>query len=202
MRASVCIFAVAACHLFFIAFLVSRQEAVQSVDHGTAPLNLPHAAPIQVSLSALPNVFESSRQPAADKKSSKEHKTASQQEDLQVPTIRQSDISDAASLAAEPNDPIAETPPRYFAEEHVAKKPAIIRGAEALRLEGTSIRQTVIVQLFVNELGRVDRVLVDMPEFNAVIHDAMVEAYSSMIFIPGKINGLPVKCQVTVQISI
>ena len=56
--------------------------------------------------------------------------------------------------------------------------------------------------LLLNELGVIDRIVVEDSALSAELTKAVVEPFKAVRFTPGEIDGIPVKCAYTVLVDL
>jgi TonB family protein len=62
-------------------------------------------------------------------------------------------------------------------------------------------RGNVVLQLFINEAGGVDKVVVVSAKPEGIFEDSAVDAFRKASFSPGTLLGIPVKSQITINVS-
>lgn len=92
--------------------------------------------------------------------------------------------------------------PRYYLLRELSVRPAVLDDATTrLAFEGVPA-QTVILRLFINEEGGIDRVAAEqsvLPEMHA---QRLIEAFAQARFLPGQIDGAPVKSQMRIEVRL
>lgn len=124
-----------------------------------------------------------------------------------------SSIPESFSDAPQPSQPsqpsrLAETSagtlpePRYYLLRELSVRPAVLDDATAsLAFEGVPV-QTVILRLFINEDGGIDRIATEqsvLPEAHA---QRLIDAFAHARFLPGQIDGAPVKSQMRIEVRL
>ncbi|WP_194722880.1 energy transducer TonB [Noviherbaspirillum malthae] len=92
--------------------------------------------------------------------------------------------------------------PRYYLLRELSVRPAVLEDATpGLAFEGVPA-QTVILRLFINEDGGIDRVAAEqsvLPEAHA---QRLIEAFARARFLPGQLDGKPVKSQMRIEVRL
>lgn len=101
--------------------------------------------------------------------------------------------------------PIMEIPePRYFQVGELTEKPTV---AQNIPLEMVASLpdlspQPAIVHLMINEQGEVDKVLFQEDSLSDQAKRFVNESFAKIKFHPGKIGDLPVKSQLSIEVSL
>jgi len=92
--------------------------------------------------------------------------------------------------------------PRYYLLRELSVRPAVLEDATTgLAFEGVPA-QTVILRLFINEDGGIDRVAAEqsvLPEAHA---QRLIDAFAHARFLPGQLEGKPVKSQMRIEVRL
>lgn len=92
--------------------------------------------------------------------------------------------------------------PRYYLLRELSVRPTVLDDATTrLALEGVPA-QTVILRLFINEEGGIDRVATEqsvLPEAHA---QRLIDAFAQARFLPGQLDGAPVKSQMRIEVRL
>lgn len=92
--------------------------------------------------------------------------------------------------------------PRYYLLRELSVRPTVLDDATTrLAFEGVPA-QTVILRLFINEEGGIDRVATEqsvLPEAHA---QRLIDAFTQARFLPGQLDGAPVKSQMRVEVRL
>jgi TonB family protein len=103
-----------------------------------------------------------------------------------------------AGTAAAPGSPRA---PRYYTVEQLDQRPQIMTHVEpqfpALALAPVG---RVVLRLYVDEAGRVDRVAVESDDPNGAFAQSAREAFAAARFVPGMRRGVAVKALVRLEV--
>lgn len=94
--------------------------------------------------------------------------------------------------------------PYYFHLSELTQQPGILHDDVSnliLRVPGLP-PQSVILRLFINDQGEVDRVLVEDSYLSAEVERHVVEAFSKMRFQPGKIGEEFVRSQLRIEVRL
>ncbi|HJV74339.1 MAG TPA: hypothetical protein VJ654_08975 [Noviherbaspirillum sp.] len=94
--------------------------------------------------------------------------------------------------------------PYYFPPKELSEKPQIaqdISPDRAVFIPALPVESTVL-RLLISESGNIDRVEVDDPHISEEAKRALVEIFSTMRFHPGKLNDLPVKSQLKIEVTL
>ncbi|HYD81747.1 MAG TPA: hypothetical protein VEC06_18255 [Paucimonas sp.] len=111
----------------------------------------------------------------------------------------------AVGAAAESSFPFQiAAAPHYFSSKDLTERPRVLRDIpENLTLTLPDVPpQTAIVRLLINERGAIDRVVMEdstLPEHAARL---VAEAFSETRFHPGRIDDVPVKSQLRIEIAL
>jgi hypothetical protein len=94
--------------------------------------------------------------------------------------------------------------PYYFASRELDSKPEAsteirISGQEAM--EGTA-PGNVVLELFINETGRMDSVRVESATLSSAFQDLARDAFLMSVFTPGYKDGMPVKSRLRVEVRV
>lgn len=94
--------------------------------------------------------------------------------------------------------------PHYFESRELTQKPLIMQDVPAdlvLDLPDVPV-QAAVLRMLINEYGDIDQVIVVnslLPDF---ARQMVVDAFAKTRFHPGRINGLPVKSQIRIEIML
>lgn len=94
--------------------------------------------------------------------------------------------------------------PHYYRIDEVTLKPRVqqdIRSYAALPLPDDGV-QRLTLRLFVNETGRIDKVLVVNSELSPEYESRVTTYFNSVRFAPGEIDGLPVKVHFDIEVKL
>lgn len=69
-------------------------------------------------------------------------------------------------------------------------------------LKGGSAAVKLVITLFINEQGRVERIRLDTEDAEPALEQAAVRAFAGARFTPGELNGQPVKARMRIEIEI
>lgn len=119
------------------------------------------------------------------------------------------DLESALSRRTKPEDaPILpdQPPPApyYFRSSELTSPPQLlqdVRATQNLDLSGMPAKLAVL-RLLVGESGDIDRVVVEESSLPVESTRILVEKFSRMKFNPGKIDNLPVKSQLTIEVEV
>jgi hypothetical protein len=92
--------------------------------------------------------------------------------------------------------------PRYFKLSELTEKPLVVQDVpdDLLRdIPGVSA-EPMVLRLFINELGRVDRVAVESSRLSEAEERRVIDAFQATRFEPGKVGRLPVKSQLRIEV--
>ncbi len=163
-------------------FTGGKQE---SLNRGVA-VELRSAAPLE----ARPKVGDSTENDPVEK-------TALEASDQLLKSV-EPDIS-AASLTSS-----ATLDSDYFRSKELSIKPSVVEDIpDQLTLAIVGIpRSPVILRLFINEMGNVDKVDIEQPDLPESIKNIVTYTFLKMKFHPGVINGLAVKSQLRIAVTL
>jgi periplasmic protein TonB len=136
-------------------------------------------------------------QPAADTGST-ENKTASSREE---PAIA-AGSSQAPSRGALPNVAAGLPPaPAYLAAGRLDPGPTLLDVIEPVYPEEAKLQEgSVVLRLLINEAGTVDNVGVVRASPPGLFEASALEAFARARFSPGRMFGVPVKSQITIEV--
>ena len=94
--------------------------------------------------------------------------------------------------------------PHYFRLDELTKIPRTLIDIPSdlsfAAFEG--LPQRAVLRLFINENGNVDRVSIDGPELPEQVQNMLKSAFLDVIFDPGERNGVRVKSQIRIEVSL
>ena len=94
--------------------------------------------------------------------------------------------------------------PYYHSLKQLTEKPHVVEDAASgmnLILPGVET-QNVILRLLINEQGVVDQVEIEHSTLMSNIEAVVTAAFAKLRFTPGKIDGIAVKCQLQIEVSL
>lgn len=94
--------------------------------------------------------------------------------------------------------------PYYHSLKQLTEKPRVVEDAASgmnLILPGVET-QNVILRLLINEQGVVDQVEIEHSTLMSNIEAVVTAAFAKLRFTPGKIDGVAVKCQLQIEVSL
>lgn len=120
-----------------------------------------------------------------------------------LPTI---DTGPAIATAAEiaPNAAAPVDIPYYYSLKQLTEKPRVIEDATTnmtLILPGVE-NQNLILRLLINEQGGVDQVEIEQSTLDKDVSAVVTGGFGKLRFLPGKIDGVAVKCQLRIEVSL
>lgn len=94
--------------------------------------------------------------------------------------------------------------PHYFRVSELTEKPHVVRDiASNLTLATPDIpTQAAVLRLFINDEGGIDKVVIEESRLPANAQRRIVDAFSGIMFQPGKIGRLSVRSQLRIQITL
>lgn len=94
--------------------------------------------------------------------------------------------------------------PHYFPASQLTLKPVVLQDIPAnLTIDVPNApAQAAVLRLLINELGEIDKVIVDESSVPERAAQAITEAFRSIRFRPGERDGAPVKSQLKIQIML
>ena len=99
---------------------------------------------------------------------------------------------------------IMDVKPYYFRTEQLSVQPIIVHDVDLPQdplLTPLKI-QTAILRIFVNENGSIDDVLIQASQLPEVAEEILKDTFAKIIFQPGMIDGLPVRTEMTIEVSL
>ena len=94
--------------------------------------------------------------------------------------------------------------PYYYSLKQLTEKPRVVEDATTnmnLVLPGVET-QNVILRLLINEQGAIDQVEIEHSTLMSDIEPIVTAAFAKLRFSPGKIDGVAVKCQLQIEVSL
>lgn len=120
-------------------------------------------------------------------------------ERLQV-TFRPAPPAPAAARPA-PAPAVLPLAPRYYAAEELERRPQILSHVEpAFPVLALAPAGRVVLQLYVDEEGRVERIATEADDANGAFASSAREAFGAARFLPGLKGGAAVKSVVRVEV--
>lgn len=141
---------------------------------------------------------DGSRDPgAADQALSTERKEAA------PPAVEEKTALAPQAMDAEPVFPLVEpAEPHYFFTRELAVRPQVRQDLAAdFSIAGVPA-QTVILRLFINEEGDIDRVALEQSYLPEEMAQRLVDAFSKLRFHPGTLDNAPVKSQMKIEVRL
>lgn len=94
--------------------------------------------------------------------------------------------------------------PVYLDPGEVTRRAMILRdiAPDPPGLHGRRGPARIVLSLYINESGRVDRVEVESPEPDAAVRSAIVESFLAATFRPAEKDGSPVKSRMRIEVSV
>lgn len=133
--------------------------------------------------------------PSGDKK----HEVAGVNE--RTPSVVAASVPVASASASAIPIP-AHTEAHYFPVRDLSLRPSVIRDVSpAIRFVGVPA-QTVILRLFINEEGSIDRVDTEQSFLPEAMEESLREAFAAVKFQPGIREGAPVKSQMRIEVRL
>lgn len=99
---------------------------------------------------------------------------------------------------------VLDAKPYYFRTEQLSIKPLIVHDVDLpfspllAPLKG----QTAVLRLFLNEYGTIDDIIVEESPLPEVALEILKDTFAKMVFQPGVINGLPVRTEMVIEVSL
>lgn len=95
-------------------------------------------------------------------------------------------------------------PSNYFGTEHLTTKPSIQKDVSPLPDLSLSIlhNQIAILRLMVNESGEIDEVIIEEAAFSENVIKTLKDVFAAVKFQPGEINGMAVKFQMRIEVTL
>lgn len=105
------------------------------------------------------------------------------------------------SAAAQPAKPSRRSSSRYYQTHELERRPQIASHVEPVfPVLALAPAGEVVLALYVNERGGVDRVVVESDDPNGAFAASAREAFSAARFVPATRAGKPVKAQMRIQV--
>jgi hypothetical protein len=99
---------------------------------------------------------------------------------------------------------LAPPEPYYFSTADLTEKPRVIRDIPSdlsdLFVKGKPY--SAVFRLLINELGEIDQVIIDSSTFPLLEQNRLVDAFSKMQFDPGKMEAVPVRSEMRIEILV
>lgn len=97
------------------------------------------------------------------------------------------------------------TPPEpyYFQAKELTEKPSVVLDISpglAFFLP-SGLPQLAVLRLLINEHGEIDQVVMENSSLPAQAQQLVIDAFSKIKFQPGKIDGIPVKSQLRIEVT-
>ncbi|CAN5394196.1 hypothetical protein BH11PSE11_BH11PSE11_12710 [soil metagenome] len=124
-----------------------------------------------------------------------------------APTPRPSIHPPSPADTAEQPPPVIDLllPPdtEYFPTTVLTEKPVVVKDIppDLAALLKNRAANSAVLRLQINEQGSIDQVIVDFSQFSEDDQKLLIEAFSKLQFAPGKIDGIPVKSQMRIEIK-
>jgi protein TonB len=91
--------------------------------------------------------------------------------------------------------------PRYYAAHELERRPQILSHVEpAFPALALTPAGRVVLQLYVDEDGRVERIVTEMDDANGQFARSAHDAFAAARFLPGVKHGVPVKAVVRLEV--
>lgn len=104
-----------------------------------------------------------------------------------------------------PHEPTAGVPvPVYFANTEVTRPPAPLTeiDLEADGMRGKPGSGTLVMTLFINETGSLDRAAVETTSLGPELQAAVTRQFEAARFKPAEIDGIPVKSRMRIEVRV
>lgn len=94
--------------------------------------------------------------------------------------------------------------PHYFQIDELTEKPLVLQDVSPVLTLGLpdATSQTVVLRLLINEQGEVDQVLVESDNLALPVQDLVKAAFGKLLFESGKIDNIPVKTQLMIEVNL
>ena len=94
--------------------------------------------------------------------------------------------------------------PYYFSASALSVKPVVIRDISVnLKLQAPGVpAQAAILRMQINEYGDVDQVVVEDSLLEEITLNIIKDEFSKLQFIPGEIDGVPVKSELKIEVML
>lgn len=107
--------------------------------------------------------------------------------------------------ANEASAPLLPLPvPHYHESSELSEKPRVVVDiAPVAGLWAMADKpQHAVLRLMINELGEIDKVVVENSTMTELVEHTVTEAFRFARFAPGQIDGVPVKSQIKIEVMI
>jgi hypothetical protein len=125
--------------------------------------------------------------------------------DAAVPTEEPKEPPKEQSEEVRPRDSaqILDDPPVYISSEQVSVKPVLLVDVPpTLAGEIAHDLSSVVLNLLINEQGKVDRVIVEDESLPQTTRQTLVEGFSKVQFTPALMQERPVKIRLRIELSV
>lgn len=92
----------------------------------------------------------------------------------------------------------------YFRTDELTDKPSVLQDISPILSLGLpdAVSQSAVMRLLINEFGEVDEVIIEGGELSLAIQQLVRESFSKIRFKPGRINNMPVKSQLMIEVDL
>jgi hypothetical protein len=99
---------------------------------------------------------------------------------------------------------LQESESRYFPSTELTDRPSVLHDVPSEQFIDLPPlpNQSVILRLFINEYGNIDKVKIEESFLPEAIEQMLIDTFSKAKFQPGKIGGLPVKSQIRIEVTL
>jgi len=116
----------------------------------------------------------------------------------------------AQMVAQEPNEvlpilPVLMSPdPHYYRSNELTEKPRLLQdiAPDQVLVLPDIFPQPVVVHLLINELGDIDKVIVEESFLSEQARRLVIEAFTKIKFDPGRLGDMPVKSQLRIEVTL
>jgi len=99
--------------------------------------------------------------------------------------------------------PVMSTEPYYFKSDELTHPPIVLQDVLSSKnpIFASIINKYLILKLLVNEYGDIDRVLIEDSLISEEVEIIVMNEFLKIKFYPGTINDIPVKSQLTIEVT-
>ena len=113
-------------------------------------------------------------------------------------------------VAQEPNEvlpilPVLMSPgPHYYRSNELTEKPRLLQdiAPDQVLVLPDIFPQPVVVHLLINELGDIDKVIVEESFLSEQARRLVIEAFTKIKFDPGRLGDMPVNSQLRIEVTL
>jgi len=94
--------------------------------------------------------------------------------------------------------------PHYYRSNELTEKPRLLQdiAPDQVLVLPDIFPQPVVVHLLINELGDIDKVIVEESFLSEQARRLVIEAFTKIKFDPGRLGDMPVKSQLRIEVTL